>query len=354
MFSPSARSTNQTPARNSYRRLKIKLFLTALSNGKVTARKLWNAFLCTAAYLLKTKRSAPSPFILNLELWNECNAGCLFCRNAKGQIYNINPEHPATGAVSKGKMPPEMAMEAIDQIKKDVLIAVLYTNGEPLLYKDLGRVIKFATERRVMTMIATNGLLFTPQNAREILNAGIDFIKIQLSGFTQDIYSIQIRYGEVETLKDNIRMVARLKKELKSHAHIMIDWIAYNYNRHQVPLIRAFCKEHGLMLSFRQGNPHGGLEGKETPLPTNTLPMSCDWLWKAMQINFNGDVLQCCEGVVWSNIKPYTTYRTGTDRIRAIWNGPAAQNTRRLMAAKGRTSMPICKQCQRAGVAFKW
>ena len=108
------------------------------------------------------------------------------------------------------------------------------------------------------------------------------------------------------------------------------------------------------MLSFRQGNPRGGLEDKETPLPTSTLPISCDWLWKGMQVDFNGNVLQCCEGVIWSNIKPYTVYATGKSHIKDIWNGPAAQATRQLMKTKGRGSMPICKQCQRTGIAFKW
>lgn len=342
------------PKHNSYLFLKIKLFFIAVIVGKVSLRKLSNVFLCSMAYLLKTKRSAVSPFILSLELWNECNAGCLFCRDAKGKIYNINPEQPNIGSISKGKMPSEMAKDIIDQVKEDVLIAVLYTNGEPLLYKELADVVKFATQSKVMTIISTNGLLFTEENARGILEAGIDCIKIQLGGFTQDIYGIQIRYGEVEKLKENIRMVARLKKELKANTVILIDWITYNYNRHQVPLIRQFCNELGLMLSFRQGNPRGGLEGKETPLPTATLPISCDWLWKAMQFNFNGEVLQCCEGVIWSNIKPYTTYKVGTSKVKEIWNGPAAQATRDLMTNKGRSSMPICKQCQRTGVAFKW
>ena len=342
------------PKRNNYRRLKAKLFFTGLINGKITIRKIWNVFVCTITYLFKTNTSAGSPYILTLELWNECNAGCLFCRNEKGLIYNINPEHPPMGSISKGKMPPEMAMELIDQVKKDVLIAVLYTNGEPLLYKELGQVIRFATEQRVMTMIATNGLLFTEANAREILSAGIDYIKIQLSGFTQDMYSVQIRYGNVERLKENIRMLARLKKELNTPVLIMIDWINYNYNRHQIPLIREFCQELGLMLSFRQGNPRGGLETKETALPTATLPISCDWIWKAMQVDYNGNVLQCCEGVVWSNLKPYDTYKTGGNNIKQIWNGPGAVNTRRLMATQGRKSMAICRQCQRAGVAFKW
>ncbi|MDE2221735.1 MAG: radical SAM protein [Candidatus Omnitrophica bacterium] len=342
------------PKHNHYIFLKIKLFFAAWASGKITVRKLWNVFICSLAYVCKWQKSAAFPFILSLELWNECNAGCLFCRDGKGHIYNINPEAAAVGSISKGKMPVEMAKDIISQAKDDALVAVLYTNGEPLLYKDLGRLVAHATSSGLMTVIATNGLLFNEHNAREILEAGIDFIKIQLGGFTPDVYNVQIRYGDVEKLKENIRMVARLRRATKSHAVILIDWITYHYNRHQIPLIRRFCKENDLMLSFRQGNPRGGLEGKETPLPTETLNMSCDWLWKAMQVNFNGDVLQCCEGVIWSQLKPYTTYQTGTSKVGDIWNGPQARATRRLMATQGRSSMPICRQCQRRGVCFKW
>ena len=248
-----------------------------------------------------------------------------------------------------------MAMEIIDQLADDLLIAVLYTNGEPLLYKELPKLIKYSSDRNVMTMIASNGLLFNEQNARDILSSGIDFIKIQMGGFTQDIYGIQIRYGSVERLKDNIRMLARVKRELNMHTIIMLDWILYEYNKHQIPLIREFCRELGLMLNFRPGNPRG-LEDKEKALVDGNLPLSvsCDWLWKVMQMNYNGDVLQCCEGVVWANIKPYATYKVGDKNIREIWNGPLAINTRTKMRVAGRKSMSICRQCTRSGVAFKW
>ena len=67
-------STRQKPKHNHYIFLKAQLFLTAVKKGKITLRKLFNVFLCSAAYTFKTRVSAPSPFILSLELWNECNA----------------------------------------------------------------------------------------------------------------------------------------------------------------------------------------------------------------------------------------------------------------------------------------
>ena len=339
--------------RNQYWGLKFRLFWRALRMQKVSVRKIWNVALCNLAYFLKWKKGSVAPYILSVELWNECNAGCLFCRDEKGRIHDLNPV--GTG-ISKGKMPVEMAKDIIRQLKDDILIAVLYTDGEPLLYQELPNVIAYATEQKVATLIATNGLLFTEENARAILEAGIDVIKIQLSGFTQDIYSVQIRYGEVERLKENIRMLARINEEGGHGTLILIDYILYNYNRHQLKLVKEFCAELGLMMNTRPGNPFGGLEAREPALVKEPLPLkiSCDYLWKVMQVNFNGDILPCCEAVVWSESKPYENFKLGETNVHEVWRGKAAQSVREVMRTQGRAGAAICAQCTRKGVCFKW
>jgi len=341
--------------RNRYYYEQFRIFLRALTKGKLSFRKLGNIILCDLAYFFKIKEGSPSPYILSMELWNECNAGCLFCRDKKGNIHDLNAK--GSGVISKGKMPFETATGIINQLGKDALIAVLYTNGEPLLYKDLVKVVQYATDRRLATMIASNGLLFTEENAKGLLEAGLDFIKIQLGGWTQEVYSIQIRYGEVEHLKENIRMLARMNKEGGYGTVILIDFILYNYNRHQLPLVRKFCKEWGLLLSIRPGNPYGGLEKKEASLTAGLdlpLKISCDLLWKVLQVNFNGDVLPCCEAVVWSGAKPYENLKNGTTDLKAVWQGKAAQAMRQGMNKHGRAGNAMCAQCARKGVCFKW
>lgn len=66
--------------RNPYSFLKIKLFFRLVSNGKMSFRKLFNICDCLFAYIVRRKRSGRSPNILSLELGNECNIACLFCR----------------------------------------------------------------------------------------------------------------------------------------------------------------------------------------------------------------------------------------------------------------------------------
>lgn len=342
-------------ARNQYTLVHLNILLSAVRKGKISIRKILNVLACYLAFFLQNKRSGRSPYMVSIELWNECNANCVFCRDKKGVIYNVNPERKTEG-IDKGKMPPEMCMDIIEQLKDYLMVAVLYTNGEPLIYRELARVIKHADDHKVPTVISSNGLLLDEKRGRAILEAGLDFIKIQLSGFTQDVYSVQIRNGNVEKLKENIRTFARINREGRYGCVILVDYILYNYNRHQLPLIRQFCKENGVMMNIRPGNPSHGLEDKEPPLTTEKTPLaiSCDWLWKGMQIDWNGDVLQCCEAVIWSNPDIYEKYAINKTNLLEVWNGPEATMMRERMAKKGRGDIPLCSKCLRKGISFKW
>lgn len=263
----------------------------------------------------------------------------------------------AEEGIAKGKMPLPVALDIIEQVKDHVLIAVLYTNGEPLLYHDLPKVIKYATERRLATMIATNGLLFNDRISQEVLAAGIDLIKIQLSGFTNDIYRIQTRHGDVEKLKSNIERLVYFNNQNKHKAMIFLDFILYKYNSHQLELVRNFCNKLGVMMSVRPGNPKGGLEGKEDPLSTSVLPLkeSCPWLWNGMQVNWNGDILPCCESVVWAGAPVYENFKVGETRVDQVWNSPQAQTMRKALAQpNGRGTIDMCSKCLRKGVCLKW
>ena len=341
--------------RNRYTLVHTQLFFSLLSKRKISFKKLFNASLCHAAYWLKLKKSAPGPLMVSIELWNECNINCMFCRDKKGKIYDQDAAGPGE-PIMKGRMTYEMFTSIIDQVKDHVLVAVLYTNGEPLMYKDLAKCVKYCTDRNVATIVASNGTLMTEEKARELLAAGLDLIKIQLSGFTQDVYNVQVRNGDVEKIKEGIKIYNRLNRQGDFGSILFVDYILYNYNRHQLPLIRQFCDGLGLILNTRPGNPSHGLEDKEPKLNTEGLPLkvSCDWLWKAMQVNYNGDILQCCEGVVFSGVKPYDRLNPGKTDLLGVWNGPAAINMRETLRDKGRGAIPICRGCTRKGISFKW
>ena len=99
--------------------------------------------------------------MINFELWNESNAECTFCRTIDGDIYDHNPSSSQNIPIPKGKMSLELYKDVINQSKNHLLIAVLYVNGEPLLYNRVYEAIQYATDQNIATVISTNGELLT-------------------------------------------------------------------------------------------------------------------------------------------------------------------------------------------------
>ncbi|MCX5703416.1 MAG: radical SAM protein [Candidatus Omnitrophica bacterium] len=324
-----------------------------IKRKKITVKKIFNALYCYAAYFLKLKKSAVSPYLINFELWNECNERCVFCRTNEGEIYDANPDYPGQ-YIAKGAMRFEIFKGVISQVKDRLIMVVPYVNGEPLLSKDVYKVIQYASDNDIATMIATNGILLNGDNCAKLLGAGLDFIKIHISGFTQPTHRIEHREGDIELIKENLRCLARMNREGGYGMLIMLDYILYRHNKHELQRAREFSDELGIMFNVRRGY-RKGLEHIEpsTPAPPSMADVPCDWLWTVLTIDWNGKILPCCDSVIWSGTGDYGCFLNGDTDILSIWNGPKAIAMRNTHLTKGRAPIPICSSCSRLGVKFK-
>ncbi len=340
--------------KNSYLVLRIRLFFMMLKHGKISLKKIFNALHCYAAYSLKLTKSAPSPYLMNFELWNECNEQCMFCRTSEGGIFDANPKGPG-GYLSKGTMPFEVYTGMLSQVKDRLIMAIPYINGEPLLSKDIYRAIQFATDNKVATLIASNGVLLNEQNAQKLLRAGLDLIKIHISGFTQPVHSIEHRKCDVEKIKENVRRLVQLKNEGGYHTMVLLDYIYYEHNKHEVELARKFSDELNIIFNLRKGYIKG-LENLEPrpPVESSAAHIPCDWLWTVLSVDWNGAIYPCCDHAVWSGAESYANFKDDpTTDILKLWNGPKVAKMRNTHLTEGRTPIPVCSSCTRVGVKFK-
>lgn len=349
--SPDVRSFQMKNSR--YLLLRLKIVFMLFYKRKLSIKKIINVMGCYLSYYLKSEKSARYPFTISFELSNECNANCLFCRTERGEIYNQNPAGSAF--IEKGKMSFELFTQVIDEVKNHMLMAILYVNGEPLIYKRLSDAVEYASRNNLATMIATNGILLTEKNIDHLLSAGLDFIKVAVSGFTQSTYSRQNRHGDIDKIKQNLRMLKVANDRLGSRSIIMIDFIYYDYNEAEIFPAKAFFEDLGFMFNLRKGNV-SHMEGvvPATVLPTTESLPVCDWPWKILTINWNGDVFPCCDYVVWSGMSAYRRLTTGDVDIAEIWNGPKARVYRKIHCSEGRSAIPICTDCKRSSVTFKY
>ena len=325
-----------------------------LIKGKLSVRKLINTAHCYIAYWLKTNRAARTPFLINFELSNNCNESCVFCRTSNGKIYDLNPDS-AEGFVPKGVMKPNIFADIVRQTKDTLLMAIPYVNGEPLIYQYLEDVLHVAKENNVATIISSNGILLNETNIDKILDNDLDLIKVHVSGFTDDVHQIQHRLGSVEEIKRNLSLLARKIDEKKARLIVLVDYIRYKHNVHQIDEFSRFAERHGFLFSVRPGNPKG-MEEIEEPQPINfaASKIPCDWLWKALTVNWNGDMLPCCDYVTWSNVQGYERFEARKTDVLATWNGAKARWMRETHREKGRKTIPICSGCTRVGIEYKY
>lgn len=338
-----------------YSILKLKIIFSLIRARKITLKKILNTIYCYIAYYFKFNKSGITPILINFDLSNYCNERCVFCRTDDGKLYDYNPDKKCD-TLEMGFMQLEVFESIISQTKNTLLMAVPYVNGEPFIYKDLGKAIKIATDYNVATMIATNGILLNEENINIVLDGGLDFIKIQISGFTRKVHSVEHRVGDIELIKRNLKSLARIIKEKKSKIIVLIDYILYKHNIHEKDLFREFAEGLGFMFSTRPGNPRGMEEKEEKQYKKEKLPTNipCDWLWKVLTINWNGEIFPCCDYVTWSDIKGYGNFITGSTNILKIWNGQDAIKMRKIHREQGRLPIPICSKCPRKGVEFKF
>lgn len=344
-----------TPVRNRYLILRLRIVWNILRKRKISFRKISNAFRSLAAHQMKTLTSARLPFVITIELNNECNARCGVCRTPEGKIIDRNP---AGGDYSflTGRMPFEMYTAIIDQVQHDMIMAVLYVNGEPLLYEPLFRAIRYASERRVATMISTNGFLLSEEKSRQLLDSGLDFIKIAISGFSRSTALIQHRTGDIERVKTELRTLVRLNREQGQQLIIMMDYISYRYNDHERAEARRFCNELGIIFNVRPG-VYMGVEDIEPPPeapPAEPEKHLCDWPWKILTVNWNGELVACCDYLMWSGAPGYGTFHPHQSSLCTVWNGPETINLRRILRDKGRGGIPVCNSCRRKGTTFSY
>ena len=69
---------------------KLKIIFSLTKKGKISIPKLFNVLVSQYSYFFKLRKSGKTPVVIDIELSNKCNERCVFCRNEKGNIFDIN------------------------------------------------------------------------------------------------------------------------------------------------------------------------------------------------------------------------------------------------------------------------
>ncbi len=110
-------------------------------------------------------------------VWNvtrSCNLNCVHC-------YTDSSNRTYTG-----EMDTSEGMRFIDDLAEFGVPSLLFSGGEPLMRKDLLKLIEHATTRSIRPVISTNGTLIDRSAARAIKDAGVVYVGISLDGMEEN------------------------------------------------------------------------------------------------------------------------------------------------------------------------
>jgi radical SAM protein with 4Fe4S-binding SPASM domain len=317
------------------------------------------------------------PVCLYLETTNRCNLLCTTCPRT---FEELEPE---------ADMSWELFTSIIDQYPK-IARVVLHGVGEPMLVKELPRMIRYLKERGVYVLFNTNGTLLTKANGQKLIDAGLDELRVSLDAAESSVFQMVRGKDMFDRIVTNVGNFVAMQRESQTKLPRVSLWLTGL--RETLAQLEAFIRlahRLGVMEVYLQRMvylPEGqGLARPEQALFEHTTrqeeevlqraeavarelgvlfsasgatepqvsikkrkddsPWSlCRRPWSLMYITANGQALPCC--IAPFSMRGYDSFTLGNatqQTMREIWNGEKYQEFRRALLSP--QPPPACSNC---------
>jgi MoaA/NifB/PqqE/SkfB family radical SAM enzyme len=318
------------------------------------------------------------PVCLYLETTNRCNLLCTTCPRTYEEL-----EPPSD-------MSWELFTSIVDQFPK-VQRVVLHGVGEPMMAAELPRMVRYLKERGVYVLFNTNGTLMREKKSRELIEAGLDEMRISLDAAEPKAFEAVRGRDLFDRIVRNIRNVVTLKTRMGAANPRLSLWLtglretlqqlpdfirlAHSMGVLEVHLQRLVYFDSG---QFGLARPESSLfeqrdceEGKylleaeklaaelgvffdasgaaEPESSLRRLDGEAPWSlcrrpWSLMYFTAHGRALPCC--IAPFSMRGYENFTLGDARtapLRQIWNGAEYQSFREaLMSGRPPQSCAGC------------
>jgi MoaA/NifB/PqqE/SkfB family radical SAM enzyme len=251
----------------------------------INLQKLANLFLnmYEQKFKIATPRSYP-PFI-KIEPTPLCQLRCTGCSHAQSSYKN------ATN--SDMKLSLDNVKRIVEPLEKMLLGVSLSKRGEPLLNREITKLISHLHERNIAVTFPTNmSLKMSDKDIDELVASGLDTISVSLDGASDETYLKYRIGGKFELIKDNVRRLQDAKRRLGlKRPRINWKFVIFEHNKHEIDQVRKTYKDLGFDSYEMVPN------GRDSSLRTAKRKVrrkSCFWPWHTMIINWDGKVAPCC------------------------------------------------------------
>lgn len=263
------------------------------------------------------------PIEIGIEMTNRCNLKCPMCAREE-----------MTRPI--GDMPMELLTKIIDEIKSYAELIYLHGDGEPLLHRQIYEAICYARTNGLRVGLSTNATLLNSNNARLLLDSGLDYLILPVDGFTKETYE-KIRVNAIyEQVVENISKFMELKKIRKAKTFVVIQFIEMEQNYKEKEAFFNYWKKYNPEVI--RVKPIVALTGGKC---ISRIKSPCFYLWRQSMIDWDGTVFACC-------VDTNSVYSLGNVKdksLREIWNGPLLTRLRQMHIENRQSQISICNTC---------
>ncbi len=279
------------------------------------------------------------PLGVDIGTTNLCNAACIMCPHSKLK--------------KMGTMDMNLYRKIIDNCYKlNIKIITLSFFGEPFLDKTIVKKIKYAKEKGMTVGFYSNASLLTEELSKEIIEAKLDSITISFDGATKETYEKIRKNLKFEVTKRNVLGLINIRKRLnKKNPKINLVLVELEENKREIKKFYNEWKEkvEGInIINMRNWANDIQKEGTKESFHFNKKikRKPCALIWLKMVVDWNGDVVLCCDdwnhSTILGNLKNQT--------IEEIWNGEKLRAIRQAHIKGEFYRVPLCAGCNKKSV----
>jgi len=305
------------------------------------------------------------PVCLYLETTNRCN---LLCQTCPRTFEDLEP--PAD-------MSWDLFTRIVDQFPR-IERVVLHGVGEPMMVRELPRMIRYLKERGTYVLFNTNGTLLNNRKGAELVDSGLDELRVSLDAAESSVFkmvrgqdmfgrfffnvrAITERQRRLNLAKPRVSLwltglretIAQLPKFVQlAHAlgvgEVYLQRLVYfpegqglaraqssmfaSINKDESGIIEdaeKLAKEMGIRFHASGATePGASLRRKQTERPWSL----CTRPWTLMYFTAHGRAIPCC--IAPFSMRGYDSFTLGDatqQALREIWNGEAYRDFRRAL-----------------------
>ena len=312
-----------------------------------TIKKLVNLFKIEFQKHIGTSKICGYPYTLTVDITNVCNLKCIYCPTGQDKSGRM-----------KGFITFAEFKNIIDELKDYLYITNLFNWGEPLLNKEVFRMVEYVHKNNIFSCLSSNLNHFNEEIGESLLNSGLDYLIVSIDGINKVSYEKYRKGGDFEKVIKNLEYLLNRRRKLKNNLFIVWRYFIFPHNEHEVNKAEYMAKELGVdKIEFERGKI--GIDCYATRnlnvINSNKLKR-CGWLWHNAVINWDGGVSPCCL-TFYKKDDFGNVFKTG---FKNIWNNTKFISSRDIFNRHNEKNADpnmrtVCHRCVEEGLyRYAW